>query len=78
MKTSPALQIIKKQGLGTLREVVKFFQLKGKDLNVFETAFLSRMAKDGNLSSVELGVDTVVAYRKALIKKQKGVTAPAE
>lgn len=78
MKTSPALQIIKRQGLNTLREVVLFFQSKGKDLSMFENQFLTRMAKDGNLSSKELGIDTIISYRKALMRKQKGVTAAPE
>lgn len=78
MKTSPALQIIRKQGLNVLREVILFFQLKGKDLSMFENQFLTRMAKDGNLTSKELGIDTIISYRKALMKKQKGVTAPHE
>lgn len=78
MKTSTAMQIIKKQGLRTLSEVVGFFKEKGKDLTVFEQSFLSRMAKDGNLTSKELGIDTIVSYRKALIQRQKGVTARAD
>lgn len=72
------MQIMKKQGLARLKEVTGFFKEKGKDLTVFEQSFLSRMAKDGNLTSKELGIDTVVSYRKALIKRQKGVTAHSE
>ncbi len=78
MKSSLGLQIIRKQGLVRLREVILFFQLKGKDLSMFENQFLTRMAKDGNLTSKELGIDTVISYRKALQKRQKGVTAPPE
>lgn len=78
MKTSPAMQLIRKQQLRTLSEVVRFFQLKDKDMSHYETMFLTRMAKDGHLTSKELGIDTVIGYRKLMLKKQKGVTAPAE
>lgn len=78
MKTSPAMQMIRKQQLRTLAEVTKFFQQKDRDMSHFETTFLTRMAKDGHLTSKELGIDTVVGYRKLLLKRQMGVTAPSE
>lgn len=74
MKGSSAIQIIKRQGMETLKEVKDFFESKSKPMSEFEYSFLLRMAKDCNLTSKELGIDTVISYRKALINRQQAVT----
>lgn len=70
------MQIIKKQNLYVLDEVSVFFNEKKKPMSPFESSFLTRMAKDNNLTSKELGIDTIISYRKALAKRQPGVTMP--
>lgn len=77
MRKPTAKYLIKAEATSRFNEVVEFFRDAGKALSPFEQAFLKRMANDNNLTSVDLGVDTIVNYRTALAKKQSAVSKEA-
>lgn len=65
--------IIRKQSEFRLKEVWETFAKAGKHLTQFEAKFIAQMAADNNLTSAELGVDTIIAYRRAMQRKQKDI-----